>query len=55
MIFRKPFRNSLVHSSIEQGVPDEMMRLVKEVLENLKEALKETKELRGFDWNVKLG
>ncbi|SOD17159.1 hypothetical protein SAMN06298224_2741 [Fibrobacter sp. UWB16] len=50
-----PFRNSLVHSSIEQGVPDEMMRLVKEVLENLKEALKETKELRGFDWDVKLG
>lgn len=47
-----PFRNSLVHSSVEQGVPDSMMDLAKEVLEDLENSLKDKKELEGFDWKV---
>ena len=47
-----PFRNSLVHSSIQQGVPDEKMNLAKEVLEGLKNSLKDQKELKDFDWEV---
>lgn len=49
-----PFRNSLVHSSVEQGVPDYIMNLTKDVFESLKKSLKDTEQLKNFDWNVKI-
>lgn len=48
-----PFRNSLVHSSIEQGVPESMMDLAKDVLKGLENSLKDKEEFKKFKWDVK--
>lgn len=48
------FRNSLIHISIEQGVPENMITTAKEVLAELKQSLQNEKNLINFDWEIKV-